>query len=189
MSHIVYVYSSPLERGNTNVIGKAVCNGAMYCSTNTFSMHDLSSMHPTNFCTLCSKCKKTGHCSIDDPITNALEEIKNCDALIIALPLFFGHPSAQYMALENRMWSFISKRGEIITEFPDKPKKIVIILSHDGDEAHAYEFAQDLSRVYSKFFNIKTVHSLIYDCYNTPDTSIDPNDPILEEAFNIGKSL
>ena len=57
-------------------------------------------------CIACGKCREAGsnRCIFDDDVTNrVIAEMESCDALIIGAPVYYGQPSSQALALQQRM--------------------------------------------------------------------------------------
>ncbi len=57
-------------------------------------------------CRICLICKNDDEackCYWRDELSPLIEEIFNCDCLLIGVPIFFSHPSSHYMALLERL--------------------------------------------------------------------------------------
>lgn len=54
-------------------------------------------------CLICKNDEETCRCFWRDELSPLIDEIFNCDALLIGAPIFFSHPSSHYMALLERL--------------------------------------------------------------------------------------
>jgi len=121
-------------------------DGAMGLSTNVIGLYRLGTFRNIRGCTACEECRETGVCHLDDDIAPLLSDIKESSAVIVATPLYFSGPSAQYKALEDRMRSFYGPDGK-----PNIPpgKKAVILVTCMDDTDGAGQLASNLARFYS----------------------------------------
>ncbi|MBR4448393.1 flavodoxin family protein [Methanobrevibacter sp.] len=60
-------------------------------------------------CLICKRDDEVCKCYWRDELSPLIEDIFNADALLVAAPIFFSHPSSHYMALLERMiYSMVS---------------------------------------------------------------------------------
>ncbi|HEY3420777.1 MAG TPA: hypothetical protein VGK23_09510 [Methanomassiliicoccales archaeon] len=70
-------------------------------------------------------------CRLNDPITEIMGEIRNCEGLIQSTPISFNIENGIYRIFQNRFFSFMDMNFS--TTIP-KGKKLVIIVTCDLDK-------------------------------------------------------
>lgn len=75
---------------------------------------------PTQDCTACGGCFKTGKCVFDDDCVNAIaEKAKEADGFVFGTPVYYAHPSGRVLSVLDRLFysagrSFAHKPGAAI---------------------------------------------------------------------------
>jgi multimeric flavodoxin WrbA len=182
MSKIVTVVTSSDEKDCTYRIVQRIMDGAMGLSLNTFELVMTKNFRYISGCDQCGRCKKTGHCIINDDIAPLLDSIRDCDSLILATPLIFGDMTAQMKTVIDRFTSFLNADGT-----PNIPagKKIAIVVSCTKNEkANAEHVIHLLKDVMVNTLKFELVGTILY----TGVGSSVP-DPVLDEARVIGNAL
>lgn len=90
---------------------------------------------PVRGCIACYQCKATGgnRCVFDDDLCNRVnEKMKDCDALIIGSPVYYGQPNGSLLSLVQRM---LFSAGEY---YKGKPAAAVAVCRRGGGTA-AYQ--------------------------------------------------
>lgn len=83
-------------------------------------------------CIACNTCKNKGNnrCVFDDDICNAIsEKMKECDALIVGTPVYYGQPNGSVLALVQRMFYSAG------SHFAGKPAAAVAVCRRGGATA------------------------------------------------------
>lgn len=128
---------SPRKGGNTQALVEAVLRGAANkgAETRLVNLRELN----MKGCLGCDACKDDlGTCVQKDDLSPLLQEMKECDAIVLGTPVYWFHVSAQFKTLIDRFYCFFGwepdpDTGEMkeIYAFP-KGKKFVILTSR-GD--------------------------------------------------------
>ncbi len=180
MRKIVAVHASPRDNGNSSTICNAVLDGAMGLSTNIIEVFHLNKLNAVRGCQNCGKCKETGRCAVMDDISPILDSIKGSDSLVIAVPMFFGHASAQYRLLEDRMYSFLDRN---LAPTIQPGKKVSIIVTYDEDDIAATSLRRALSSFYEQL-GFEIVDTIMYSCNGRADAAASD-----EEILYLGRSI
>lgn len=186
MSNIVVIFSSPRAEGNSCTLGKAVMGGAMGLSMNTIKIHRLNSLYSVRGCQNCDRCSDGSPCYIEDDIKQVLEDIKECDSLIISMPMYFNGPCAQFKVLEDRLFSHMTP--DLKPRYPGK--KLVIILTHDDKECDgiADMVMVQLKDVFERKLGFNIIGTINYRCDRNCNSAASDKE-LLDYATNLGKQL
>ncbi|MCL1811745.1 MAG: flavodoxin family protein [Methanomassiliicoccaceae archaeon] len=185
MSKIVAIIASPRKNGNCKAIVDAITDGAMGLSPNVVDIVDLNALRFTNGCQACMGCKSSGSCVTKDDLLPVLDLIREAEALIVAVPVYFGHSSSQYRMLEDRLYSFIGKdrKGTLA-----KNKKLVTVVTCGGESGIAKAVADDIERIYVNYFSFEPVGRIVFSEMESGHVA-EKDDELLERARLIGKKL
>lgn len=186
MSKIVAVFSSPRAEGNSCTLGKAVLNGALGLSTNIVKIHRLNSLYSVRGCQNCDRCADGSCCYIEDDLKQVLEDIKDCDSLIVSMPMYFKGPCAQFKVLEDRLFSHMTP--DLQPRYPGK--KLVIILTHDDKDCDgiADMVMVQLKDVFERKLGYDIVGAIEYRC-DRDRNSVASDKELLAYAAELGKQL
>ena len=127
---VLLINASPHKQGNTFIALNEVAN---QLEKNGISAEIVQiGVHPVRSCIACAQCKikSLGHCVFDDDICNrVIEQMTDCDALIIGSPVYYGQPNGAILSLVQRM--FFSA-GHL---FQNKPAAAVAVCRRGGATA------------------------------------------------------
>ncbi|MBO7502080.1 MAG: flavodoxin family protein [Paludibacteraceae bacterium] len=127
---VLLINASPHKQGNTFIALNEVAN---QLEKNGISADIVQiGVHPVRSCIACAQCKikALGHCVFDDDICNrVIEQMTDCDALIIGSPVYYGQPNGAILSLVQRM--FFSA-GHL---FQNKPAAAVAVCRRGGATA------------------------------------------------------
>ena len=186
MSKIVIVHSSPRPDGNSSTLGKAIMDGAMGLSLNTIKIHRLNTLHYVRGCQSCGRCKSSEICCIEDNLIPVLEDIRECDTLVICFPVFFRAPCAQFKILIDRMYCFLDK--DLKPKYPGK--KLILVMTYDNIELDSVvqSIKHNLEETFCKDLGFKIDGFITYKCEHNVNTVA--NDiATLNDARKYGESL
>lgn len=113
---IVGFNASPRKNGNSRLAIEKILN---YGKENNAEVEliDLNEMNITP-CQSCNYCKThAGLCVLDDDMQDIRKKIIECDAFVLAAPIYFSQMNAQASTFINRLYAFfqtemIQKQGE-----------------------------------------------------------------------------
>ena len=182
---ITAIFSSPRKDGNSCSLGMAAIEGAMGLSTNIIQIRRLNSLVPSRGCQHCNRCKETGMCMQNDDLARIVEDIKQSDAIILCIPMYFGRPCATYCALEDRLYSLFDK--DLTSKIP-RGKKLITVVSCAKDVARGEQLIKDLEIVYCDMLGFESLGSLVYA--SGTDVGSAKNDHIAQsKALELGRKL
>lgn len=144
---IVCVNGSPRKNSNSAGIAQHFCETAQKkgAELKTYFINKLD----YKGCQGCNACKeKSEKCVLQDGLTEVLEEIRSCDLLLMASPVYYGDVSSQMKAFIDRNYSFVDKD---FTPRLASGKKTLFVLSQANPDEKA--FADIYSR-YSSFYKM-----------------------------------
>ncbi|MDD3232693.1 MAG: flavodoxin family protein [Candidatus Methanomethylophilus sp.] len=184
MVHVLAIFGSPHKDGNSATIANALLDGAMGLSTNLIDICSLSGLNSVAGCRAGNSCKKTGHCMICDDLTKPLELFRDADAVVVAVPIYFGHACSQYRQFEDRLYGFIDSKGKSVLP---AGKKVVVIVTCGGGKAEAQQVADNIESVFVKYFRCQACGKIVYIA---PEENSAKNDPaVLKQARELGYGL
>jgi len=108
MVRILAIYGSPRRKGNTSLLLQKAVTGAREAGARVEEvvLRDLK-MSP---CLEIYGCKETGRCVIKDDFQKVYDQIRSCDGIMLASPIFFYTVSAYTKIMMDRCQSFWVKR-------------------------------------------------------------------------------
>ncbi|UCD56485.1 MAG: flavodoxin family protein [Candidatus Hydrogenedentota bacterium] len=190
---------SPRKGANTETLVKAVLKGAAGkgAETRLVNLNELS----IKGCQGCDACKNDlGTCVQKDDISPLLQEMKECDAIVLGTPIYWFHVSSQFKALIDRFYCFFGwepdpDTGELkeITTFP-KDKKFVIVTSR-GDEENTkvlpqlYGYIHEWLNIIAAAMRSSSTEIINhYGSWNLKDSALNDSD-LIARAESVGASL
>ena len=131
--NIVGISGSPRAGGNTEILLKAVCDGAKKAGGETQLF--LASEGNISGCTGCMRCRRVPRCSIDDAMVRIYAEVERADAVVFATPVYMGQMSAQAKAIVDRFYLFLDNDGG--SRLP-KGIKLQLVFTQAREEDDSY---------------------------------------------------
>lgn len=190
MRRLVCLLGSPRKNGNSADMAQALCRAAEEegAQVQTFALNELK----YRGCQGCMACKgKAEACVLKDGLTPVLEAVRQCDALVLATPVYFGEVTAQLKGFIDRCYSYLTpdyaynkeKRTRLV---PGKTLCFVIAQGHPREDLFT-----DIFPRYAYFFNwLGFGHSrLLRACkvYHLGDAQ--KRAEVLAEASALGREL
>lgn len=106
MKKIIAINGSPRRKNNTYDVIRACLDGCEEAGAET-KLYQLADLKFSG-CVSCFYCKNKavphGHCAVKDDISPILEEIKECDGLIMGAPIYFMNISSLMAAFLERLY-------------------------------------------------------------------------------------
>lgn len=151
---VLLINGSPRREGNTNA---ALNEIAQQLAKNGIDSEIVwIGVKPTRGCIGCAKCRENGKglCAFNDDVCNeVIQKMKECDALVVGSPVFYGQPTGQVLSLQQRMLFAGS------ANFANKPAAVVCVCRRGGASA-AFQTLQmpfqmvNMPIVTSQYWNI-----------------------------------
>lgn len=175
---------SPRKNGNSSILAKQVADGVKASSgeAELIFLQDLK-IAPCSACDACLK-NKDKKCTINDDMQQLYPKIKNADAIVFASPVYWFNISAQLKLFIDRSYA-IQENGKYA--FSDK--EVAIILTY-GDVDVFKSGGINALRSFEDIFNFVNA-KIIGMIYGSAEKlgDIQKNKQLLEEAFELGKTL
>jgi multimeric flavodoxin WrbA len=191
--------SSPRKGANTATIVEAVLKGAegMGADTQLVNLNGLK----MRCCQGCDGCKKQlGHCVQKDDLSPLLDELPDCDAIVLGTPVYWFHANAQFKTLIDRFYCYYgfdtdAETGETreTVVFPEG-KKFVIVTSRGDPESNPmvpqlYDHMNEWLRVVGMAMRASSVEFIHhYGSLNDKDSARNDTD-LMARAEAVGASL
>ena len=105
---VLGIYGSPRKNGNSDILLEKALQGAAEAGAQTDAVY--CRKLAVSGCLECGGCEKTGKCVIDDGMQDVYPLMRQADAIILAVPIFFYGSPAQTKALIDRTQAEWSRR-------------------------------------------------------------------------------
>ena len=172
---VCVILASPSRKGSTSTLALEAANAIEDADVRVHFLNGLDFRD----CQGCRACKKGRPCPLKDDLVPVLDDVRDCDALIIATPVYFGRATGLYCQYEDRTF-------KLYTEQPEPPKrKALVIVSTGAPTTAGRPTAERIQRILTRR-NFDT--SIIL--HSTKDSSNPKDDPaILAIAREEGRKL
>ena len=172
---ICVILASPSRRGSTSTLAETAANAVEGADVRIHFLNKLDFRD----CQGCHACKQGKSCPLKDDLVPVLEDVRNCDALIIATPVYFGRATGLYDMYEDRTF-------KLYTEQKEPPaRKALVIVSAGAPIKHAQPTAERIQRILTRR-NFKT-SILLHSTKEHGKPS--ENEEMLEQAREAGRKL
>jgi len=147
---ILCLLGSPRPKGNSSILAHRFCETAkgLGAKVRIFSLNKLE----YRGCQACLACKKKlESCALNDDLARVLEEVRTCDVLVLATPIYYGEVSSQMKAFIDRTFSFL-KPDYVSNPRPsrlDPGKRLVFIITQGQPDEFQFD---DVFPRYDAFF-------------------------------------
>ena len=179
---IIGIIGSPRKDGNCVKIVSRILESAEAAGNETemYSIHEMGG----GPCIACMGCKKAGQgCVRKDGFTPAYESMKECDVVVFATPVYFGHCTAQARAFEDRMYGFMGPDGCCL-----KPgmRFVPVVTSSAG--IGSAETMAEVKRFFTQYFKMECAGEIEFNEGAAKAPAKDDQN-VMSEAERIGGSL
>ncbi len=185
---------SPRKGGNTVTLVEAVLSGAASkgAETRLVNLNELD----IKGCQGCEACKKApGKCALKDDMTPLLQEMAECDAVVLGTPIYWFRVTAQLKMLIDRLYCFmgVEKNPDTGEESPyfvfPGGKKFVVVTSQGDDNPEMYQQTLDwLNLVLTIMGSASTEFITHYASENARDSARN-NAELMSKAEAAGAAL
>lgn len=104
---VIAINGSPRKSWNTATLLRKALDGAESAGAQTELIH----LYDLDFkgCTSCFACKRknspfAGRCAMKDDLTDVLEKVLECDALLLGSPVYFGNLNGEMLSFLERLF-------------------------------------------------------------------------------------
>ena len=137
---VCVILASPSRIGSTSTLAVEAANAIEGADVRIHFLNKLKFMD----CQGCHFCKQGKPCPLKDDLTPVLEDVRNCDAIIIATPVYFGRATGLYDMYEDRTFKLYTEQKE-----PPRRKALVVV-SAGAPIEHARPTAERIQRILTR---------------------------------------
>jgi len=185
---------SPRKRGNTATLVEAVLRGAASKGAETQLVH-LNELEMKG-CQSCYACKKDpGRCAVEDDLSPLLEQMKECDAVVLGSPIYWFRVSAQLKTLIDRFYCFMGEETNAETgektpyfAFPTG-KKFVLVTSQGDENPELYRQTLDWLNLVTTIMSASSTEFITHCGSGDDADSARNNTELIAKAESAGASL
>ena len=182
MKKVVFFNGSPRSDGNTVSVMNAIAKCVRDCGAEA-KFYNLLKMK-YRACQGCFGCRFQEDCTIKDEISEAINELKTADAVVIGSPIYMMQVCGPIKNLYDRFFP--------LTDMEWKPrfgtKKAITVYSQGADDPHAYESYFEYLHSLFPMFGFKLIDCMICAEGNDPSRA-DTNQEIMLHAYEAGMRL
>lgn len=187
---ILGIKGSPRKRANTTALLEQLLAGAQAEGAKSQVITPWKmQIEP---CVACEGCHKDGHCIVKDDFQLVYDLILDCDALVLATPIYFGTVSAQVKPLIDRCECFWAMRDVVKAAMPPGPaggqRKGVLIATAGQDLEHMFDGVRLTFEFLMRSLQGKVYAELLYGGYDDQD-AIRKNPTAMGRAYQVGRRL
>jgi multimeric flavodoxin WrbA len=187
---ILGIKGSPRKRANTTALLEQLLAGAQAEGAKTQVITPWKmQIEP---CVACEGCYKDGRCIVKDDFQLVYDLILDCDALVLATPIYFGTVSAQVKPLIDRCECFWAMRDVVKAAMPPGPaggqRKGVLIATAGQDLEHMFDGTRFTFEFLMRSLQGEVCAELLHGGYDDQDT-IRENSAAMNRAYKVGQRL
>ncbi len=183
--NVLGIAASPRRNANSEVLLDSALAGARAKGAKTEKVVlNLLKIRP---CQSCAKCSKTVTCYIMDDMRVLLRKLKNCDALIIASPVYFGTVTAQLKIMIDRcqpVWAEKYLRKKYVT----KNRKGMFISVSSHNNKRFFRNSKEVINILFTVLGIRLSQEMYVPCLENKSAARN-NSLLVKEALKRGQGL
>jgi multimeric flavodoxin WrbA len=176
--NVMAFVGSPRRGGNTHILVDEILRGARDAGAAVQKI-DLTQLeiHP---CIACDVCKPSEICTFDDDFPPLWEQMRSADVWVLATPIYWGGPTAQFKAFVDR-WR---APEEELKAMPDRHIILAMALGDDTEDQtrHLVGMMTEATDWIHKTINAVVVAPGVED-----PGDIKKKPAILEQAYQVGQ--
>ncbi|GAB4354391.1 MAG: flavodoxin family protein [Candidatus Abyssubacteria bacterium] len=191
---VIAFNGSPRKNANTVTLIEAVLKGAAAkgAETRLVNLNELN----MKGCQGCEACKKKpGQCAYKDDLQPLLQEMKECDAIVLGSPIYWFRTSAQLKALIDRFYCFMGEETNPETgekqgyfTFPGG-KKFVIVTSQGDENPELYQPTLDWLNLVASVMSASSTEFITHVGSENDKNSARNNADLMAKAEAVGAAL
>ncbi len=182
MGKVVIFNGSPRKDGNINTMLDTIARGVREAGGqakyyNLFQMKFMA-------CQSCFACRVKGECIVQDQMHEAIEEIKNADAVVIGSPIYMMQMSGLVKNLYDRLYPLMSLNGMPRGE----AKPFVAVYSQGSEDPETYQSYFDYTAAMYPAYGFDLVDTIVATNGTDPE-SADKDKELKIRCYEIGRSF
>ncbi len=178
MKNVLILSGSPRKGGNSDILCDEFMRGALESGNNVTKISVAEKK--IALCTGCYYCTEhNGECAFNDDMADILQQIIDCDVMVLASPVYFYSIDAQLKTLIDRT---VARWTEV------KDKEFYYIATCADEEKESIETTLACFRGYAECVEGAKEMGILYGTgvYEKGEVK---NKPVMKEAYEMGKSV
>lgn len=187
---VLGIYGSPRKNGNSDILLDKALQGAAEAGAQVEAV--VCRKLAISGCLECGGCNETGECVIDDGMQDVYPLMRQADAIILAVPIFFYGSPAQTKALIDRTQAEWSRR--LLTKKTKKERKTF-------DSGNGYLIAVGATQGKNMFVGVELEAKYFFDALDMSykggqlvrgveaKGSVSQLPELLNEAYELGSKI
>jgi len=178
----IALFSSPDRNGNTGTLLDSFLKN---CSSEV----EIINVYSLNIkpCIDCKFCRKNRKCVFTDDMNMLYEKIENCDALIIASPMYFTSFPAPLKMVIDRFQVYWSRKFILKEESPFKRKKAILIMSSGLKGIPSFSHCEAMMKQFFSLVNAEAFVPLFAE--GTDDNPVKSDENLKNHATKRGEDF
>ena len=182
MKKIVIFNGSPRMDGNTVTILDTVARGARDngAEVKFYTLFKMKFMA----CQSCFNCRINDDCIINDELHEALQKVKEADAIVVGSPIYMMQMSGPVKNMYDRFFP--------LTDAQYKPrfgnKKMLTVYSQGMEDPHTFDSYFEYTAAMFPMFGLDLIDNIVCTNANDPE-SAERNADLKIRAYEAGKAL
>lgn len=186
MRKILLVDASPRKGGNSEVIVDTLADDLNDCEVAVFKMRE-KNCQPCQACAACQK-KETQMCVQKDDITFLLPVIDQCDAVVMATPIYNQQVCSQAKLFIERFYPFFNLKMKNLSNTSKQGKKAALVCSFWGSDVNVIQKYADWTVSGFSQMGAENTKAVLFS--NIPDRGdILKNEEYVEQVHELAKWL
>ena len=161
MKKILLVDSSPRKNGNSEVVVDTLAADLRDAEVTVFKMRE-KKCSPCQACGACQN-RETQLCVQEDDYTKLLPIIDECDAIVLASPIYNHQLNSMARAFIERLYPFFNYAGKNMSNTSKFGKKAALVCSCWGGPRDVYEKYADWTVKCFSQMGAEEMKSLVFD--------------------------
>ena len=139
MKKIKVLNFSPREKGNSAALCQIMAEAVKASGSEavSYAIRDID-VRPCKACAACKK-KDFAFCAQKDDFTAMIPLLDECDGIIFAAPVYFGHVPAQAKCFVDRLYAFFNPTVSHPLFTVKDSKKLAVVMPCGGGDPASYE--------------------------------------------------
>ena len=179
---ILVLFSAPIKNGNTGILLDNFLKGCEG-ETEIVNVYGLK-VKP---CIDCKFCWENKRCAINDDMNELYVKMENCDAIVIASPMFFTSFPAPLKTVIDRFQVYWSRKYIHKDQTPFKRKKGILVMTSGLKGISAFSHCEAMMRQFFSLVNAEAAQPLYAD--GTDEKPVKDNKDILNDAIMRGREF
>ena len=182
---VLGIAGSPRRHGNSEQLLDACLSGAREAGASVEKL--VVRDHPIAPCMGCNACSLSGHCILDDGMSDVYPLLDAADAIVVSTPVFFATVPAGLKALYDRCQPYWARRY-VLKEEPRPKRPGALLVVGGGGDPFGAQCAITTTRSVFAVLRVRYEHELAVIGVDSP-TDMGRHPQEFRRAEEIGRAL